>query len=116
MAASLIPSLRGAKRRSNPEPGKTWIASSQGLLAMTACSRRKAYAAGRDRRPGTARRMALDVHRHRVLRDVGRGDFDVNRETGGAAAEPLRPDAEFVHRARQFLFDFGAVFVGAHRT
>jgi hypothetical protein len=33
------PSLRGAKRRGNPESrklGKRWFASSQGLLAMTA--------------------------------------------------------------------------------
>ncbi len=28
-------SLRGAKRRGNPEAKKNWIASSQGLLAMT---------------------------------------------------------------------------------
>src|SRR4051795_5639512 len=83
---------------------------------MSGSSRRKAYAAGRDGRPRPARGMALDVYRHRVLRDVGGGDFDMNREAGGAAAEALRADAELVHRAGQFLLDFGALFVGADRA
>src|SRR3954447_4103566 len=57
--------------------------------------------------------MALDIHGHRILRDVGGGDLDMDRKAGGAAAEALGTDAELVYRARQLLFDSGALLVGA---
>src|SRR4029079_13175630 len=54
--------------------------------------------AGRDDRVGPARRMALDVHRHRIHGDVGGCRLDVHGERGRAAAEPLWADAELVDR------------------
>src|SRR5712692_816512 len=68
---------------------------------------------------GTARRVTLHVHRHRVHRDVGGRRFDVHRERGGIAAEPLRTDAEHVHRLAELFFQPGALGVvaaGAERT
>src|SRR6267378_6972460 len=63
-----------------------------------------------------ARRVALHIHRHRVHRDVGGGRFDVHRERGGIAAEPLRTDAEHVHRLAELFFQPGSLGVVAARA
>src|ERR1700754_4747130 len=60
--------------------------------------------------------MALNIHGNGVLRDVGRGDLDMNRKAGRAAAKALRADAEFVYGARQLLFDLRALVVGTNRA
>ena len=75
--------------------------SSPGLEAV-------AHAVGRDRRARAPRRMALHVHRHRVHRDVRRGELDVHCERGGVPAQPLRPDAEQIDRGGQFAFELRA--------
>ncbi len=60
--------------------------------------------------------MALHVDRDRIHRDMRRGEFDVHGECGRVAAEPLRTDAEHVHRRRQFGFQLRAVGIVALRT
>src|SRR3977135_1567084 len=63
-----------------------------------------------------ARRVTLHVHRHRVHRDVGGRRFDVHRARGGIAAEPLRTDAEHVHRLAELFFQPGSLGVVAARA
>src|SRR5689334_186006 len=93
---------------------RTW-ASLTGIssrwCAMAASD--EGHAARRDHRAGAARRMALDVHRDGVHRDVGRRDFDMHPERGGAAAQTLRADAELVHRLAQLRLDRRAFRIGA---
>src|SRR5690348_12354149 len=71
------------------------------------------HAARRDQPDGPARRVTLDVHGDRVHGDVRRRDLDMHAERGGAAAEPLRADAEFVHGLAQLRLDPGAFRIGA---
>ncbi len=70
----------------------------------------------RDHRDGAARRVALDVDRDRVHRDVGRGDLDMDSEGRAVAAEPLRSDAEAVDGIAELGFERRALGIGAARA
>src|ERR1700694_291295 len=63
-----------------------------------------------------ARRVALHVHRHRVHRDVGGGGFDVHRERGGIATEPLRTDAEHVDGLAELRLELRALRIVTARA
>ena len=71
------------------------------------------HAAGGEGRARAPRRVALHVDRHRVHRDVRRGEFNVHRERSRVTAQPLRPDAKLIDRSRELRFELGAFRVGA---
>src|SRR6185437_4631713 len=74
------------------------------------------HAGRRDHGHGAARRVALDVHRDRVHRDMRRCDLDMDGEGGAVAAEALRADAEAVDGLAQLGLELRALGIGAERA
>src|SRR3990167_8956714 len=106
LSVTVSPTRRARTSRSPIGMAKSWWAiSSSDLDAL-----------GREQGGRAPGRMALDVDRDRVHGDVGRGQFDVDRERGRIAAQPLRADAEGVDRRREQGFELGAFGVGTARA
>ena len=56
--------------------------------------------------------MALQVDRNRQAADVGGVDLHMHRQSGGAAAEALGPNAETVDAREKVGFDLGHIGSG----
>src|SRR3954462_9921977 len=62
-------------------------------------------AGGRDFGAAALGAPALHVHGHWIARDMRPGRFDVYRQGGGIAAQPLWADARLINRIEKFSLD-----------
>src|SRR2546425_8281602 len=76
-------------------------ASASGVFSSTCAIGVGHLSVGCDRGVRTLAAPALDIHRHRILADVGVRPLYVHRQRRGFAAEALRPDAGLINRLQQ---------------
>src|ERR1044071_6905350 len=62
---------------------------------------------------GAPCRVALDIHGHRIHRDMGGGYLHMHAKRRRASAEALRPDSQLIDRFAQLRLDPGAFLVAA---